>query len=486
MRLSALLEGVEHVILNKEGDPDIAAIAYDSRKIQRSGLFVCIDGIDEDGHRYLDDAIRDGACCAIVTRDTGEKSVPLILVRDARVALARVSANFHGNPSEKINLMGITGTKGKTTTSYMVKSIFRQEARECALSGTLGIVMGDVYEKTMTTTPQSLDLQSLYARVIGMGIRDMVMEVSSTALQQKRVDYSDYDIGVFTNISRAHIGKREHADFEEYLQAKARLFQMCKKGLVNADDQNSKYIMDHAACKVLTFALQKKADIIGTVKSYDSNSTRFLYEGLGHSLEITVGMPGEFNVYNAMAAATCAFLSGAGEQAVMQGLLDVRVPGRCEIVYRKDHALMIDYAHTPDSLEKLLQSMRPSGARIVTVFGCGGDRDNKMRPMMGEISGRLSDFTIITSDNPRTEDPGSIIAMIEEGMKAAGGKYVSITDRTEAIRYAIDNARPNDLIILAGKGHETYIERHGVRTHYDEREVVRDILLEKGEDSHAD
>ena len=482
MKLKELTKGIEFNLISGDMDVEITGIAYDSRKVEKGFLFVCIDGVEDDGHIYLSKAWDNGAVAAIVTRDVVDMRSTVVLTGDAREALAKCAVNFYGNPSKEINLMGITGTKGKTTTSFMIKSIMEVGKGECAVIGNLGISFKNVHIETSQNTPQSLDLQKALRQMADKGVKDCIMEVTSMGLSQLRTGFTEYSIGMFTNISRAHIGRREHADFDEYLDSKAMLFSMCGDAIVNIDDDNSGYILKKATCPVKTLSTKTHADICAVDIRMKGTGSEFTFNGLGHEFRIEVEMPGMFNVYNALFAAAASIMSGADEESVKQGIKEVIVPGRCEkLSINTDYSIMVDYAHSPDSLEKLLQAMKEfAEGRIISVFGCGGDRDATMRPMMGEISGRIADFTVITSDNPRFESPEKIVGQIEEGIKQTGGKYISIVDRTDAIEYAIKNARKNDLIILAGKGHETYLDKMGKKTHYDEREIVADILGKMG------
>jgi len=360
----------------------------------------------------------------------------------------------------------------------MIKTILQEAKGDCAIMGNLGITFGDVHIDTSQNTPQSSDLQKVLRQMVDSGVKDCVMEVTSMGLSQLRTGYTKFSTAMFTNISRAHIGKREHTDFDEYLASKAILFSMCKDAIVNIDDEHAGYIIENAKCPVGTLSAKSDADIMATDIKISGTGSEFTFNGLGHKFNIVVDMPGMFNVYNALFAAASSIIAGADEMSVRNGIRNVVVPGRCERVpIDRNFSIMIDYAHSPDSLEKLLEAMKEfADGRVISVFGCGGDRDATMRPMMGEISGNNADFTIITSDNPRFEDPEKITSQIEEGMKKTNGEYVVIVDRTKAIEYAIKNARENDLIILAGKGHETYLDKMGSKTHYDEREIVAELL----------
>lgn len=478
MKLQEILNDVK--ILGVRGDLniEISGIAYDSRKVKPGFLFVCIDGVEDDGHKYIGKAWENGAIAAVVTRDVEGDGKTVVITGDSRYALARCSATFYKNPSREIELLGITGTKGKTTTSFMIKAILDRAFGDCAIMGNLGIDYKGVHITTSQNTPQSSDLQQVLRAMSDAGVKRCIMEVTSMGLSQLRTGFTEYSIGMFTNLSRAHIGRREHESFDEYLAAKAMLFSMCKKGIVNIDDEHSEFIIKSAKCPVTTLSLTGTADVTATDITMRGDGSTFIYRGFGKEFGIELEMPGMFNVYNALFAATAALMSGAKPEHVKAGIKNVVVPGRCEKQnIEADYSVIIDYAHSPDSLEKLLEAMQEfSQGRVVSVFGCGGDRDNTMRPMMGEISGNKADFTIITSDNPRFEKPSEIIRQIEAGIKNTDGEYICIEDRTDAIEYAIRNAKKNDLIILAGKGHETYLDKMGEKTHYDEREIVLEVL----------
>ena len=478
MRLNEIIKDIEVLGFKGSENPEITGIAYDSRKVEPGFLFVCIDGVEDDGHKYLGKAWENGAVAAITTKDVDSGGKIVVITSDARYALARCSATLYRNPSYDMELMGITGTKGKTTTSFMIKSILDVAFDDCAIMGNIGIDYKDVHITTSQNTPQSSDLQLVLRDMVDAGVKRCIMEVTSMGLSQLRTGFTKYSIGMFTNLSRAHIGSREHADFDEYLASKAILFSMCDKGIVNIDDEYAQYIIDTAKCPITTLSAKSDADVrMNNIKMRGDGST-FTFIGFGREFDIELEMPGMFNVYNAAFAAAAALMSGADEQSIKKGIFNVVVPGRCEKQdIDTDYSVIVDYAHSPDSLEKLLDAMQEfSEGRVISVFGCGGDRDNTMRPMMGEISGRKADFTIITSDNPRFEVPGEIIKQIEEGIKTTKGKYICIEDRTMAIEHAMRNAKKNDMIILAGKGHETYLDKMGTKTHYDEREIVVEVL----------
>lgn len=479
MLLKDLIGGLKVEDVKGSTQTDIKGIAYDSRKVREGWLFVCIDGTKTDGHDYAGQALENGAAAFIVQKEVAlPEGSNVVRTGDTRYALAHVSDAFYGHPSGRFSLTGITGTKGKTTTTFMVKSILEAAGQKAGLIGTLGTRIGDRTLYTERTTPESYDLQTLFAEMLEERVQSVVMEVSSQGLALHRVSCCEYEIGVFTNLSRDHIAPNEHSSMEEYLQAKSRLFKMCRKGLVNLDSEYAPAIIKEAECGVLTFGIDGPADIKAVNIAKHPGSVEFNVVSPWYETGIKVNIPGRFSVYNALAAIGVSGLLGIPPEAVKAGLEKVQVPGRAELVDTgRNFSIMIDYAHTPDSLENILTTVRDyAPGRVVSLFGCGGDRDRSKRPMMGEISGRLADYSIITSDNPRTEEPSAIVGDIEEGMKRTGGKYTVIVDRREAIRHAIRTALPGDVIVLAGKGHETYQTFRDKTIHFDEREVVREIL----------
>jgi len=483
MKLKDLVESLELVEVRGGLDKEIRGVTYDSRKALPGYLFVCIDGFTTDGHKYAQQAVDNGACTLVVEKDIhviGE-DVTIIRVKNSREALALISANWFGNPSRSMTLVGVTGTKGKTTTTYMIRSILEEAGKTVGLIGTVANCIGREKIPARRTTPESYDLQEMFERMKEKGADTVVMEVSSQGLKLHRVTGCDFDIGVFTNFSKDHIGGFEHPDMEDYFVSKLRLFTMCQKGIVNVDAAYSERVLDGATCDILTFGIEKAADVRAENITTHSSSVEFDAVTPWFRERISVSVPGFFSVYNALGAIAVCGLLGIPFEAIRDGLKKVQVPGRAEVVPTpgKDYTVMIDYAHTPDSLENILSTVKEfARGRLISVFGCGGDRDRTKRPLMGEISGRIADFTIITSDNPRTEEPAQIVRDIEEGIRKTNGEYVVIEDRTEAIRYAMKNARSGDVIVLSGKGHETYQIFKDKTIHYDEREIVENILKE--------
>jgi UDP-N-acetylmuramoyl-L-alanyl-D-glutamate--2,6-diaminopimelate ligase len=479
MLLKELIEGLEIVKVTGDLNIEINSIAYDSRKTKSGSLFVCVEGFKVDGHKFIPQAIENGTKALIVQREVEvPEGVTVIQVNDTRYALASVADIFYSHPSGKFNLVGVTGTKGKTTTTYMIKSILEEYGQKTGLIGTISNKIGNEVLPTDRTTPESYDLQELFSEMVEKKVESVVMEVSSHALDLHRVSCSEFDIGVFTNLSRDHLDF--HKTFENYLAAKIKLFKMCKKGLVNIDSEYGKQVVESAQCEVFTYAIDNEADIraVDVVKHPDSVEFKVITPWF--TCDISVNIPGKFSVYNALAAIGSCGLMGIPFEYIQKGLKNVTVPGRAEVVPTgTDYTIIIDYAHSPDSLENILTTVKGyAPARVISVFGCGGDRDKTKRPIMGEISGKLADFTVITSDNPRTEEPSAIIKDIEEGIKKLNAAYITIVDRREAIKYAMQHAQPKDIIVLSGKGHETYIILKDKTIHFDEREVVREILEE--------
>lgn len=483
MKLKELMESLEVVEVLGDQDKEIRGVTYDSRKALPGYLFICIDGFATDGHKYAQQAVDNGACALVVEKNISVigEDVAIVRVKNSREALALISARWFGNPSGSMTLVGVTGTKGKTTTTYMIRSILEKAGRTVGLIGTVANCIGREKIPARRTTPESYDLQEMFEKMKEKGADTVVMEVSSQGLKLHRVTGCDFDIGLFTNFSKDHIGGFEHPDMEDYFTSKLRLFSMCKRGIVNVDAVYSERVIDEAACEILTFGIEKPAVVRAENITTHSDSVEFTAVTPWFRERVKVSVPGFFSVYNALGAIAVCGLLGVPFEAIREGLLKVQVPGRAEVVPTpgQDYTVMIDYAHTPDSLENILFTVKEfARGRLISVFGCGGDRDRTKRPLMGEVSGRIADFTIITSDNPRTEEPSQILRDIEEGMRKTKGKYVVIEDRTEAIRYAMENAESGDIIVLSGKGHETYQIFRDKTIHYDEREIVENILKE--------
>lgn len=487
MKLKSILSGLEGLKVKGDLDIDITNITSDSREIKENGLFVAIKGFDVDGHNYISSAIEKGATAVIAAPDIDKKilkeivnKVTIIIAKDTRYALAICSCNFYGNPSRKFKLVGITGTKGKTTTSFMVKRILEKSGKKVGLVGTIATYIGDKkLEDSDRTTPESYKLQEIFSKMAKAKCEVVVMEVSSQSLKLNRVAGCDFDIGVFTNFSEDHISPKEHPDMKDYFESKLKLFDMCKTCFVNADDlQTSKIPRMMPEKNISTYGIDNYCNLLAKDITVTNSAVDFKVKIGTRNERIKIDIPGRFSVYNSLAAIAITTALGCTAEPIKEALLDLKVPGRSELVENaKDLTIMIDYAHSPESLENILSATKSyTKGRLISLFGCGGDRDTSKRPQMGEISGRIADFTIITSDNPRTEDPTKIVKQIEDGMKKTKGKYICIVDRIEAIKYAIKMANKNDIIILAGKGHEPYQEINHVKHPFDERIIVNDII----------
>lgn len=468
---------------------DISGVAFDSREVQKGYVFVAITGIKTDGHLYIPKAIELGASAIICENaelyrqyKQEYKGVLFFLVKNARRALAIVSKCFYDNASDKLTIIGITGTKGKTSTSFMISKILNEAGMRCGIIGTTGAYFEDFYLEMNHSTPESRDLHALFSKMHSLGATHIVMEVSSQALMMYRVYGIEFEIGIFTNITPDHIGEGEHSDFNDYLYCKSKLFTMCKKAVINADSDKVQYILD--VCKVNDVAVTTYGCENENV-TYRAQGERFYIDGgmkthfelvcQNGIYPVEVGVPGKFSVFNALCASSCAMTLGVGIESITKALLNVKVIGRIEPVENPllKAPVIIDYAHNAMSLESLFTAVKAyNPKRIICVFGCGGNRSKLRRYEMGEISGRYADLSIITADNSRFEELDDIISDILVGMGKTDGKYEIIKDRKDAIYRAIDLAQEGDIVLLAGKGQETYLDVKGVKTHFDEREVV--------------
>ena len=489
--LKELLEGLRYETLTSGENTAVSGIVYDSRKAVRDSLFVCIPGSVADGHSFAAEVIEKGAAVLVVERDIRPKlpqealqRVTILQVEDSRYALAFLSAAWFGHPAEKLTVIGITGTKGKTTTTYLVKSILEQAGHKVGLIGTIEIIIGGEHIHADHTTPESYLVQEYFARMADAGCDTVVMEVSSQALMLHRTQGFVFDYGIFTNLSPDHIGPNEHKDFEDYLHCKSLLFRQCRVGIFNCDDANWEKVAEGHSCKVETFGFSSEAD-------YRAEDLK-LTQGPGYlgvdfktsgklALDLQLRMPGRFSVYNALCAVAICHHFGVSTEQIRAAVKNAAVKGRIELLHVSDaFTLLIDYAHNAMSLESLLNTLKEyHPGRLICLFGCGGNRARSRRFEMGEVSGRLADLTVITSDNPRFEDPLAIIEDIKTGIAKTSGKYVEIPDRKEAIAYVIHNGQPGDLIVLAGKGHEDYQEIEGKKYPMDERVIIEEITGKK-------
>ena len=485
MTLKELLQDLEYEVVCGSVDKDITTLVSDNRKIEEGSVFVCIKGANFDGHSVVGTAYEKKAAAVIVMDDVtlpdGETAV--IKVSDTRAALALTSAAYFNYPTREIKVIGITGTKGKTTTTYLIKSILENAGYKVGLIGTIETIIGDEHIPSKNTTPESFVLQETFRKMADEGIEIAVMEASSQGFLMKRTLGTEFELGIFTNLEPDHIGPNEHESFEDYLRCKGMLFKQCKVGILNADDSHVDEILEGHTCDVETYGLSEKADFKA------NNTSLFENKGvLGIEFDVSgkldshvmIDMPGKFSLYNALTAVAVCSHFNISEENIKNALKSAKVKGRIELVkVSDDFTLMIDYAHNAMALESLLTTLKEyDSGRLVCVFGCGGNRAKSRRYEMGEVSGKLADLTIITSDNPRFEKPLDIIEDIVTGISKTAGEYIKIPDRKEAIKYAIQNGRKGDIIVLAGKGHEDYQEIEGVKYPMDERVLIAEVLEE--------
>lgn len=487
MKLSQLLERMEYEIVQGSADTEISTLVYDSRKVEKDSAFVCISGSVRDAHEFIPDVVKAGAAVVVVEKDVKvDEHVTVVKVENTRLSLACMSAAYFGHPAEKLKTIGITGTKGKTTTTYMIKSILEASGIKTGLIGTIEIIIGDKHISAKNTTPESYAVQEYFHEMVEAGMQAVVMEVSSQGLMLHRVSGFTFDFGVFTNLEPDHIGENEHKDFADYMHCKSLLFQQCRQGILNADSEHLEGILKGHTCKVETFGYSEKADLRASnmklVHKPGVLGVDYHISGL-LDMDVDINVPGRFSVYNSLTAIAICRHFGVEEEKMKEALRHVSVKGRIEIVpVSKRYTVMIDYAHNAMALESLLTTLKEyQPKRLVCLFGCGGNRAKSRRYEMGEVSSKLADLTVVTSDNPRFEEPMDIISDILIGVKKADGAYVTIPDRKEAIAYCLENAKDGDVIILAGKGHEDYQEIKGEKHHMDERELIADILKEHPE-----
>lgn len=474
MKLSEVLKGIK--VKNTYEDCEITNVTQDSRMIEEGCLFVCIKGGTFDGHSAAREALEKGAAAVLVQVDLGLDRQ--ILTDDTRAVYSNICANFFGNPADKLKLIGITGTNGKTTTTFLMKQILESAGKKTGLIGTVQNMVGDEVYPAKFTTPDPYELQKLFSLMVKAGCEYCVMEVSSQALAQGRVNGLEFEIAAFSNLTQDHLDY--HKTFDNYFEAKRILFKHCKTAVTNADDPNGLKIVSNLPCKVFTYAVNtNEADFVAKNVKFRSNGVEYdlVCEEIGR---VHCPIPGRFSVYNSLCAASVAITLGIDFGTVLDAVSKSSgVKGRIEVVPTPgtDYTVIIDYAHSPDGLENIITSLKEiAKGRVVTVFGCGGDRDKTKRPKMGKIAAELSDYCVVTSDNPRSENPSMIIKDILEGMKGVSTPYTVVENRKEAIRWAMENARKDDIILLAGKGHETYQILPTGTIHFDEREAVAEIL----------
>lgn len=497
MRLIELLEGFSYQVVKGDVKTEITELVFDSRtEVEEGSVFVCIIGAVHDGHEYAGEAAKAGAAAIVAEHEVPvPDGVCLVVCESTREALACMSAAYFGYPANELTTIGITGTKGKTTTAYMIRNVLELAGSPTGFIGTTGVIIGDTHIPTNNTTPESYFVQKYFREMANAGMQCVVMEVSSQGLMLHRVGGFTFDYGIFTNLEPDHIGPNEHKDFADYLHAKSLLFEQCKVGIVNYDDEHMAEMIKNATCRVETYGMKEGADLRAVSVDLHSKEGELLvsYRTKGRlSLPVTVGIPGKFTVYNSLTAVAVCSHFGISDEVLKQALRQVKVKGRVEPVefpkqfmerLGKNFTVMIDYAHNAMSLKSLLTTLLEyHPKRLVCLFGCGGNRSRDRRFEMGEISSRYADLTVVTSDNPRFEEPMAIIEDILTGVKKQNGAYITIADRKEAIRYCIEHAEDGDVIVLAGKGHEDYQEICGVKHPMDERVLIKEIIEEMSEE----
>ena len=483
MKLKELLQGINVLACTADQEMEIGSVTYDSRKVEKGGLFVAISGFASDGNRFIPMAMEKGAA-VVVTAKKPNVDVPYVLVDNDRLALALLGTNFYGHPAEALTMIGITGTNGKTSVTLLLKQVLEETlGAKVGLIGTMGALVGDEHIHSERTTPESFELQGLFAKMRDAGCTHVVMEVSSHALTLDRVGGIHFNVAAFTNLTEDHLDF--HKTMDAYCDAKAMLFERCDKAVINVDDSYAHRMLEKAKCPVVTTSVRGKGNLNAKELQLHAEGIQFAASPvIGKPVAVELPIPGKFTVYNALTVLGIAQSLGVTLERSAAALAKAKgVKGRIEVVPTpgKPFSVLIDYAHTPDGLENVLSSVKDfCKGRVISVFGCGGDRDPIKRPIMGEIGVKLADFAIITSDNPRTEDPLAIIDDILKGVDPSMGPYVVVPERRTAIRYAMDIAKKDDIIVLAGKGHETYQEINGVKYHLDEREEVAAHLAEMG------
>lgn len=483
MILSELIVEIDYKVLSGDINISVTNMEQDSRKAEKGNVFVCIKGSKVDGHNLVSEVVNAGVTAIVVERKVDvPKEITVILVKDTRNALAHMAAAFFDYPAKKLKTIGITGTKGKTTTSYMIKSILEQAGIKTGLIGTIEVLIGEEKIDSVNTTPEAYSLQKYLYQMVEAGCKAMVMEVSSQGLMLSRVAGMEYDYGLFTNISPDHIGPNEHGSFEEYMACKSILFKQCKTGIINIDDDHYMDIIKDHTCRIETLGMSNKADLramnLGLYRKESELGINFQVEG-NMNFNVNLNMPGEFNIYNALTAIAVCKHFDIQIKDILQAFSTIKVKGRLEVYNtKKPFSVIIDYAHNEVSLKELLTTLRDyNPKRLLCLFGCGGNRSKMRRYEMGRVSAKLADLTVVTSDNPRFEEPAAIIADIVKSVEEENGNYISIEDRREAIRYCMEHGTEGDIIVLAGKGHELYQEIKDKKYKMDEREILDDILM---------
>ncbi|WP_160680129.1 UDP-N-acetylmuramoyl-L-alanyl-D-glutamate--2,6-diaminopimelate ligase [Clostridium sp. C8-1-8] len=479
MILNTLLEGIQYEILEGNTAVEVDHIAWDSRSVSNKALFIAVKNTNVDRHDFVLEAIEKGAIAVIVEHDIKKelpKNVTVIKVKDSRKAMSIIASKYHGEPMKALKVVGITGTNGKTSTSYFIAQILESLRVKCGVIGTIQNTVSGVEMKTKKlnpTTPDSMELQSTFSEMVELGATHSVIEVTSSALAQDRVYGCEFDVGVFTNITQDHL--EEHGTMENYKKAKLKLFKMCKNAVVNVDDPFSIEILASSSCKVLGYGVNKKCDFQAQDIKYNNSSVHFNLKHDNKTFKVELNVPGRFSVYNILAAIASCNLIGFELEEVIKAVKEIKgVPGRFQAIpNNKGSLVIVDYAHTPDALKNILMSVKEiTKGRIILVFGCGGNRDSSKRAIMGEIAGTFSDYCIVTSDNPRKENPIKIIEDIEKGLMGTNCKFEREQDRKQAINRALNIAKPEDAVIIAGKGHENYQIIKDETIHFSDEEVV--------------
>lgn len=476
MKLEELLKEVEVERIIGSDKCKVSGISFNSKETKAGDLFICIKGFKTDGHNYAEMAVEKGAVVVVAEHEIENVAVTTVIVKDSRLAMAHIAAAYYGYPAKNLKLIGITGTNGKTTSTYLVKSILESFGKKVGLIGTNQNMIEDRIIPSSHTTPDSLELMQLFKDMADNCVEYVVMEVSSHSLALSRIAACYFEVGAFTNITQDHLDF--HSTMEEYLAAKAKLFKMCSSGVINHDDKAFDYLCENSDCRILSYGIDS-GDLQAENVKLNSDGVEFDLRYKNKTYSASLAIPGKFSVYNALTAIGCTLALGFDIEQIISGLKSAKgVKGRIEVVpIEKDFTVIIDYAHTPDGIYNIISSIRDfAKGRVVTLFGCGGDRDKTKRPIMGKIAGELSDFCVVTSDNPRSEEPMSIIEDILVGVKESGCEYKVIENRFEAIEYILDNAKKDDIILLAGKGHETYQILKDREIGFDEREIVQKLI----------
>ena len=483
MLLSILADAAKEYLIDINGECQINALSQDSREKKEGALFFCVRGSRFDAHDFAEDAIKNGAVALVVERKLEHINVPQVIVSDVRAAMGLMASKFFGDPASKLKIVGITGTKGKTTTSYFVKSILDAAGIKNGVIGTTGSIVGDEKLEAKLTTPDPIDLHRMLSYMFKMGAEVVCMEVSAHAIDMKRITGIQFEAACYTNFSQDHLDYFDN--MQTYFDTKKRFItsEQVKNLAINADDKSSDTIMSELKVPFSSYGISANADIFARDIEINDEGVSFMLSLWNEQwYPVHINMMGTFNVYNSLAATAISLILGIKPEFIVKGIENVRVvPGRAEVLETSTpYKVILDYSHSPAALENILRAVKSfTKHNLILLFGCGGDRDHQKRPIMGNIAGKLADFTIITSDNPRTEEPMKIIREIEDGIKSTEGKYVLIENRREAIRYALDISKEGDVVILAGKGDETYQEIQGQKHYFNEKNIVSEILYEK-------